>query len=81
MGFCNVYLRDAVDILSEDHVQHRSRSFVLVGLGSVQRFPEVKERERVQPTIFEEVLEVHRICHYVIWTGLTSFHRKLLYHI
>ena len=45
---------------------------MLVGLGYVQRFPGVKE----QPTIFEEVLVVHRI-----WTGLTGFHRKLLYHI
>ena len=33
---------------------------MLVGLGSVQRLPGVKER--VRPTIFEEVLAMRRSC-------------------
>ena len=44
-GLCNVYLREAVDTTSEGRVSDQSRPFVLVGWGSVEIFPGVKERE------------------------------------
>lgn len=49
---------EAVYIVSAGRIQRLGRSFVVVGLGSVQRFPGVKER--VQCTIFEEALVVCR---------------------
>ena len=49
MGYCSVCLWEAADVLNERRVSRQSRSFLLVGLVFVQRFPgAVKMRQYSQ---------------------------------
>ena len=74
LGLCNVYLMEAVYIVSAGRVQRLGRSFVVVGLGSVQRFPGVKQGEYS----LHPLTKCLWWAGVVMWTEVTRFHRSML---